>query len=618
MTLSKYADKYFRIPAGTGGETGQWETLPYQRGIMDAISDPSIKYVTIQKSSRIGYTKMLTAYVQMCIHYEPRSILLVQPTDEDAEGYSKDEIAPLISEVAELRALVTDSSSTKTKNTIKEKRYPGGRLRIVAATSPKNFRRVYADVVIIDEWDGYAPNAGKEGDQGKLAEKRAQSSPFPKIIKGSTPTRLSTSRVVRGYRLSDQRRRYVPCPHCKHMQVLEFKNLKWDKVTDESGTVIEHKPETAAFMCVKCATLIEEKYKFEMDKKGEWRAEGKANGHAGFFIWTAYSTHPEARWRDIVSEFLEAKADPDPAKGKLIAFTNTVLGEPWDDSIELEGESMDGDYIRARANQADYEMGEVPGDVAVLLCTVDTQNGRLVVKVNGYGGDESWRIDRQILLGDPKCKPNEGVWAELDKYLATEFTHASGAKMKIRACAVDTGGGRTQYAYDFCAEQTHPCPVYAFKGDNKLEYPLVAFDRNGKAKWTLFKSKTNRRGRLFMVGVHQGRNQVHAELTVDAPGATGYMYFPRDWPQDAIDEQVAEVLVAQYRAGVEVNIWKKRAGRDNEEFDLEVYQRALFRLERLNLDLEHARLLEAAKAEGGPPATTPRRGGFEVIGGVDL
>ena len=60
-----------------------------------------------------------------------------------------------------------------------------------------------------------------------------------KLFLVSTPTIKGLSRIEREYEASDQRRYFVPCPHCGHMQWLQFERLRWDK----------GKPETAAYIC---------------------------------------------------------------------------------------------------------------------------------------------------------------------------------------------------------------------------------------------------------------------------------------------------------------------------------------------------------------------------------
>ena len=60
---------------------------------MDAISDRRIEAVTVMKSARVGWTKILGHVIA---HHDPCPVLLVLPTLGDAEGYSKDELAPMI------------------------------------------------------------------------------------------------------------------------------------------------------------------------------------------------------------------------------------------------------------------------------------------------------------------------------------------------------------------------------------------------------------------------------------------------------------------------------------------------------------------------------------------
>jgi phage terminase large subunit GpA-like protein len=61
---------------------------------MDAVTDPAVTEVTVMKSARVGFTKVLNHIVGYYIHQDPSPILMVQPRVEDAEDYSGTEIAP--------------------------------------------------------------------------------------------------------------------------------------------------------------------------------------------------------------------------------------------------------------------------------------------------------------------------------------------------------------------------------------------------------------------------------------------------------------------------------------------------------------------------------------------
>lgn len=59
MTLSEWADSYAYLSAESSAEGGRWHTLPYQKGIMDAITNPKIEQISVMKSARVGYSKSL-------------------------------------------------------------------------------------------------------------------------------------------------------------------------------------------------------------------------------------------------------------------------------------------------------------------------------------------------------------------------------------------------------------------------------------------------------------------------------------------------------------------------------------------------------------------------------
>ena len=53
--------------------------------------------------------------------------MLVQPTIEDAQGYSKEEIAPMLRDTPVLKGLVSEAKAKDGANTT-QKQFPGGTL----------------------------------------------------------------------------------------------------------------------------------------------------------------------------------------------------------------------------------------------------------------------------------------------------------------------------------------------------------------------------------------------------------------------------------------------------------------------------------------------------------
>ena len=193
---------------------------------MDAVTDPNIEQISVMKSARVGYSKILNHIIAYHIHNDPCPIMIVQPTIEDATGYSKEEIAPMLRDTKCLQGLVSDAKAKDGQNTLLQKLFPGGNLTLVGANSPRGFRRVSRRIVLFDETDGYPASAGTEGDQIKLGIKRTEFFANRKIVAGSTPTVKDFSRIEKLFNQTDQRRYYVPCVKCNHMQYLRWANFE--------------------------------------------------------------------------------------------------------------------------------------------------------------------------------------------------------------------------------------------------------------------------------------------------------------------------------------------------------------------------------------------------------
>src|SRR5262245_57825382 len=61
LTVSEWADANRRLSSESSAEPGAWRTdrAPYQRGIMDAVTDPDVREIWVQKSAQVGWTEIL-------------------------------------------------------------------------------------------------------------------------------------------------------------------------------------------------------------------------------------------------------------------------------------------------------------------------------------------------------------------------------------------------------------------------------------------------------------------------------------------------------------------------------------------------------------------------------
>ena len=544
LLLSEWADKHARLSPESSADIGRWKSYPYQIGIMDALIDPSIEMVTWMKSARVGYTKIINWDTAFHIAQEPCSQLIVQPTVEDAAGYSKDEIAPMLRDMPVLEGLVMEPKSRSSSNVILKKSYPGGILHLVGANSARGFRRITVKRVKFDEIDGYPPTAGHEGDQIKLGSMRASTFWDRKIILGSTPTIKGISKIEKSFNESDQRYRFLPCPYCGKFQVLKFRQIKWPK----------NEPEKARYQCEFCEKLIPHSMKRKMDEKGEWRATKPFNRHAGFHIWAGYSYSPNSTWAHIAIEFMKVKKD----REQLKTFTNTVLGETW----EEDGDQPEWEKLSARAEP--YKILTVPMGGLLLCAGVDTQDNRLEVLIKAWGkGAENWTIYQSALWGDPD-KPE--VWKQLDELLNRSYRHESGSDLHIMSMGIDTGGHKTQAVYNFCR---HRAPrVFALKGMSTPGKPIVG--PATKQDVDFAGQKISGGVELTPVGTDIAKGVIYNRLKFTEPGP-GYAHFPIGLDDEFYRQLTAEKLVTSYnKEGFAVKKWIKTRER-NDCLDCDVY-----------------------------------------------
>ena len=179
-----------RLSSEASAEPGQWRTsrAEYQRGIMDAISDGAIESVVIMSSAQVGKSEALGNSVGYYIDQDPAPIMMVMPTERDAEAWSKDRFSPMARDTPCLTGKISDPKSRDGSNKILHKRFPGGHLTIVGANAPSGLASRPIRILLCDEVDRYPFSAGAEGDPVNLAKKRTVTFWNRKIVLVSTPT----------------------------------------------------------------------------------------------------------------------------------------------------------------------------------------------------------------------------------------------------------------------------------------------------------------------------------------------------------------------------------------------------------------------------------------------
>jgi phage terminase large subunit GpA-like protein len=579
MTVTEWADARRFLSSENCAEHGKYKSsrAPYQRGPMDAISDWRIETVTIMSSAQVGKNEICHNALGWIMDLNPGPVLWVAPTDKAGEKWSKTRLAPMLRDTPCLRNKVSDPKSRDTGNTILEKQFPGGLIFIVGSNAPSGLSSQPIQYVFCDEVDRFDDSAGTEGDILDLATKRTTTYVGRrKHVFVSTPGIKGASRISKSWEESDQRRYFMPCPHCASSILFQW------KAEDGTRRVLwpqdPPQPEKAYYVCDQCGGEITDAHKHKMLTAGNWvSTRPEVVGHAGFHLNELYS--PWKTFGEVASDFVKKKAR---GVKSFMTWINTSLGEPWD---PRDGEDL---HVQGLKKRREAYAAEVPLGVAYLTLGGDIQDDRWEYIVRGWGlGGQSWLIKRGMVTGNPGLA---GFWDEVDQVLLSEFRHVSGYPMRISAACLDSGGHFTKQVTAFCKARSHR-RVFAIKGSSRPMQKPVA--------------RSNNKSKLWLIDTVAMKDTFFACLRVEKEGP-GYLHWPENLMDDYFDQITAEKVVYRTASGITRRVYQKIAEDiRNEALDCEVYAAAAWEICNVSPgDLE--RMLKAlAEQVGRVQAATP-------------
>jgi len=138
------------------------------------------------------------------------------------------------------------------------KDFDGGQLYLEHAGSPSRLASRSVRTLIIDELAKFVAAVRSGEDPIEMLEGRTSAFPATyKILYISSGGIKGLSRIGDLYDDSDRRLYDVPCPHCDHLQPLEWAGLQWNRA------------QTAVwYLCRQCAAAIDEHHKTQMIHDG--------------------------------------------------------------------------------------------------------------------------------------------------------------------------------------------------------------------------------------------------------------------------------------------------------------------------------------------------------------
>jgi phage terminase large subunit GpA-like protein len=482
-------------------------------------------------------------------HFDPGPVMLVQPTIEMSESFSKDRVQPMLRDSPELARIFGDWRSRDQAQTIRHIKFPGGSFSFSGANSAPSLASRPIRIALMDEVDRYPLSVGEEGSPLGLVRTRTRNFWNRKIILTSTPTVEGQSLIWSELERSDYRVYECPCAHCGSFQRLEWSRVRWTP----------GQPETAEYVCSHCEEPWTEAERRESIHRGQW-SPTKQSKTRGYHLNAIASLFNPLSY--LANEFELIGND----RLRLIGFTNTALALPAkDEQIELS------DPLRLRERAENFSLKQLPDAVVMISAGIDVQLDRIELTHLGWGpNDEVWVLDHRVMTGDPT---KGAVWDEVRQILHEKHRHACGELLSIEAVAIDSGYA-TQNVYEFATEgQQRGKRWYAIKGRGG-DLPLW---KRGAKRLT-----QNSPVPFFIVGSDTGKTLLARMLATAEPGPS-YVHFSTNLGPDYFEQLTAEQYVTRFVKNEIKRKWERKQGQDAEALDCFVY--AMAARKSLTIDL---------------------------------
>lgn len=514
--------------------------------------------IAVKKSGQTGFSTLGLVWLGCLIDTAPDDMMIVQPTITAARDFNEERLDPVIKASPAIRRRVRPQRSRSGDGSkALSKRFPGGRLILTGANSASDLSAKTVRFALADEVDRWPQDIEGQGDPMALLDARqisfTRTGRHKKLVV-STPANKKSSRIDKAYEAGDQRKWFMPCPHCGTEIDFQFTQMRGERVA----------PYNAHYVAQCCGKVVEFWRQREMVLAGKWRPTRPGPGrHPSYYLNSLSSLLTS--WDTIWEKFLEADGDPIAEK----SFVNLWLGE----SFEEQGADLDAAKIATKAE--DYSRNVVPANCGRTVLAVDTQGDRLEWALYGFGPPptsnavEQWLIAAGVIEGD---LTTDAPWNELAQLGLKKWPHSGGLEFAADLRCVDTGGNHTQRVYKFAREHRG---WKALKGSNQRGAVILSTPKRIDVK--------NPFGRklfglpLYFVGSHDLKVWLsHALKAIEQDAEIpGRMHLTSEIADEAYVEQLtAEVLVGRERRdGRVIQEWFKIRAR-NEALDLAVYARA--------------------------------------------
>lgn len=516
---SDWCEQNLTFPDGPMG--GQRLALfEFQKEPLDIITNPRVRKVVLQSSAQLLKTTVMLNAAMYFMSNDNSNMAFASSTGKEVKLMKTGKFDNVISRSNILSGIVTDKNNKNFANNQDQTQMLDGfflywlNLNAASTLRGKTIKRLFLDEVSNVEADG------EEGNPLRLAEQRASTFTDGLVMVASTP-KLKDDLICNEYLLSDQRRYFVPCPHCDHEHTLEWENVrfKWRQINGGRRAMPDQ--DTATLHCPKCDGEISEAQRIRMVKQGRWIASNPdVKDIAGFQISRLYS--PITTIRKLVAEFAQAHFEFD-----LMSFYNNALGLPWDDEMNSDIDLVVLENLRDNT----FDINNIPDEVLAVTHGIDQQLDRLEVTTIGFSEKKVYVMDHRSFYAPDCTKPGAKAYTELDQFINAPLRTVSGRPVKVLGSFIDSSNGNaTATIYRYASTRRN---VYAIKGSSSASGDLFKASRVGGHE-------------LLMLNVNEGKNTIrrllNGAVSEEWEEMPTHLHFTNSLPDDYFEQLTSEEL----------------------------------------------------------------------------
>ena len=388
QTCREWAEANVELSSRITEQPGPYSTRlhPYVPEILDCMSDPGVKRVSLCWGSQTAKTTTFYVMLGFAIDQAPRPILWVFPNVPLCKNFASERWLPFCRESKALAKHIprySDGSVDDDRFALTKQEFSRCTMNLVGAGSAANVRSYPIAILVLDEIDVI-----DEGTRRECLDRIKGKTDF-KILQSSTPI-AETGGIWQEFLEGDRRRYFMPCPHCDASIQFRWRNdegdlnVQWsdEAKIDEGNINLKVVQRTARYICENCGGAIEDRHKSKMLRAGGWVATSSSaeDGVRSYHLNSLYS--PIITFGRMAVEYLKSK----PSVEALKTFINGWLAEPWRPGAD------NIDPQKFRAVEQDFERGTIKGKYRILA--VDVQRNYFVWIIRGFDVDgQSWLID---------------------------------------------------------------------------------------------------------------------------------------------------------------------------------------------------------------------------------